>query len=428
MTALPPITYGFSTFGFGAACDPRVLSALVPVVRRVKAGVERRVGRVGKRVRGVTAALKNLRSLAIAPPAGADGAGASTLGPGGSEAKAGGKRRKGTSMGIPDCCICLFPVSIRQALFIAPCSHTFHYKCLRPLLEAHHPAFSCPLCRTFADLEEDVEVELEEVRVVSFLFLRFVRGLGRWAERSVESKGVVAVRPEDVTTGVGRIGCLLADDSVAAGAPGAANGEREDTSVVMGVSPRVGGRPYGTGYESRRLAAGTVRTCVLAKAWEFRRAYSSCRTADVHPLALFAFFALVLCLVPPPTFFLLTFLSSQDDEFENPDGFAAETPLVPHPTSGIALPDEVMEEGVLADDLEAEDGDEVDELYAIPGGHARFAGAETEVEDNGVHSSGPMDEDMQPPLVDDADADEMEVESSGEGVLGGATLQGKRKR
>ncbi|KAJ7613487.1 hypothetical protein FB45DRAFT_938484 [Roridomyces roridus] len=35
----------------------------------------------------------------------------------------------------------LFPVSIRQALFIAPCSHTFHYKCLRPLLEAHHPAF-----------------------------------------------------------------------------------------------------------------------------------------------------------------------------------------------------------------------------------------------------------------------------------------------
>ena len=81
---------------------------------------------------------------------------------------------------IPDCCICeyffsfliinpiktdlytgLFGVTIRQALFIAPCSHTFHYKCIRPLLESHHPAFSCPLCRTFADLEEDVEVEVE---------------------------------------------------------------------------------------------------------------------------------------------------------------------------------------------------------------------------------------------------------------------------
>ena len=27
------------------------------------------------------------------------------------------------------------------------------------MLETHHPAFSCPLCRTFANLEEDVEVD-----------------------------------------------------------------------------------------------------------------------------------------------------------------------------------------------------------------------------------------------------------------------------
>ena len=52
-------------------------------------------------------------------------------------------------------------MTIRQALFIAPCSHTFHYKCIRPLIEAHHPSFSCPLCRTYADLEDDVEVEIE---------------------------------------------------------------------------------------------------------------------------------------------------------------------------------------------------------------------------------------------------------------------------
>ena len=56
---------------------------------------------------------------------------------------------------LPDCCICLFAVTIHQALFIAPCSHAFHYKCIRPLLETHHPAFSCPLCRTFANLEEE---------------------------------------------------------------------------------------------------------------------------------------------------------------------------------------------------------------------------------------------------------------------------------
>lgn len=30
---------------------------------------------------------------------------------------------------------------------------------MRPMLVMHHPGFSCPLCRTFADLESDVEVE-----------------------------------------------------------------------------------------------------------------------------------------------------------------------------------------------------------------------------------------------------------------------------
>lgn len=61
------------------------------------------------------------------------------------------------SLNVTDCCICLFSVTVCQALFIAPCSHVFHYKCIRPLLNMHHPGFSCPLCRTFADLEEDVE-------------------------------------------------------------------------------------------------------------------------------------------------------------------------------------------------------------------------------------------------------------------------------
>ncbi|KAF7324479.1 putative E3 ubiquitin-protein ligase dma1 [Mycena kentingensis (nom. inval.)] len=98
-----------------------------------------------------TAALQNLRTLAIAPTPDA--------GPSTGEKK---KRKGLAASGIPDCCICLFPVTIRQALFLAPCSHAFHYKCLRPLLAQHHPAFSCPLCRSFADLEEDVEVELEE--------------------------------------------------------------------------------------------------------------------------------------------------------------------------------------------------------------------------------------------------------------------------
>ncbi|KAI0030557.1 SMAD/FHA domain-containing protein, partial [Vararia minispora EC-137] len=92
-----------------------------------------------------TAALKQLRALSQ---------------PGAASSKIADKKPPpaGTAKsGFGDCCICLFGVTIQQALFIAPCSHTFHYKCIRPLLETHHPAFSCPLCRTFADLEEDVE-------------------------------------------------------------------------------------------------------------------------------------------------------------------------------------------------------------------------------------------------------------------------------
>ncbi|KAI0691437.1 hypothetical protein BC835DRAFT_1547369 [Cytidiella melzeri] len=92
-----------------------------------------------------TNALKQLKAIAISPATAAGGA----------------KKPASSKSALPDCCICLFSVTIRQALFIAPCSHAFHYKCIRPLLEQHHPAFSCPLCRTFANLEEDVEVEIE---------------------------------------------------------------------------------------------------------------------------------------------------------------------------------------------------------------------------------------------------------------------------
>ncbi|KAI0338436.1 hypothetical protein BDW22DRAFT_1338073 [Trametopsis cervina] len=93
-----------------------------------------------------TNALKQLKAIAI-PQA---------------PAAAGKRPTISAKSALPDCCICLFAVTIRQSLFIAPCSHAFHYKCIRPLLDQHHPAFSCPLCRTFANLEEDVEVDVEQ--------------------------------------------------------------------------------------------------------------------------------------------------------------------------------------------------------------------------------------------------------------------------
>lgn len=70
-------------------------------------------------------------------------------------------------------------MTVCQALFIAPCSHVTvrlsspspprssqltklasqHYKCIRPLILQNYPGFSCPLCRTYADLEADVEID-----------------------------------------------------------------------------------------------------------------------------------------------------------------------------------------------------------------------------------------------------------------------------
>ncbi|KAI9247241.1 SMAD/FHA domain-containing protein [Sporodiniella umbellata] len=64
---------------------------------------------------------------------------------------------------IQECCICLYCIAPFQALFIAPCSHVYHYKCIKPLLDNNHPGFSCPLCRTYSNLDDTVSVEKEEV-------------------------------------------------------------------------------------------------------------------------------------------------------------------------------------------------------------------------------------------------------------------------
>ncbi|GHJ84394.1 hypothetical protein NliqN6_0796 [Naganishia liquefaciens] len=69
------------------------------------------------------------------------------------------EKKPAAKASVTDCCICLFSVTVQQALFIAPCSHVFHYKCIRPMLQLHHPGFACPLCRTFHDLEADVELD-----------------------------------------------------------------------------------------------------------------------------------------------------------------------------------------------------------------------------------------------------------------------------
>src|SRR2546423_13283237 len=68
---------------------------------------------------------------------------------------------EGTKQQITDCCICLGGIGPCQALFLAPCSHVFHYKCIRPILFSHHSGFLCPLCRSFADLEAPIDNNID---------------------------------------------------------------------------------------------------------------------------------------------------------------------------------------------------------------------------------------------------------------------------
>ncbi|KAF8249671.1 SMAD/FHA domain-containing protein [Wilcoxina mikolae CBS 423.85] len=56
-----------------------------------------------------------------------------------------------------ECAICLLSVAPCQSLFVAPCSHVWHYKCIRPLVEKDYPTFLCPNCRAIADLEREID-------------------------------------------------------------------------------------------------------------------------------------------------------------------------------------------------------------------------------------------------------------------------------
>ncbi|KAK6464923.1 SMAD/FHA domain-containing protein [Scheffersomyces coipomensis] len=58
---------------------------------------------------------------------------------------------------LAECAICLMKIEPCQALFISPCSHSWHYKCIRPIIIKSYPQFYCPNCRTMCDLETDLD-------------------------------------------------------------------------------------------------------------------------------------------------------------------------------------------------------------------------------------------------------------------------------
>ncbi|KAJ3153406.1 hypothetical protein HDU86_005236 [Geranomyces michiganensis] len=57
-----------------------------------------------------------------------------------------------------DCCICIGAIGPFQALFVAPCSHCYHYKCVHSIL-AQSAMFQCPMCRQVANLAASVSTD-----------------------------------------------------------------------------------------------------------------------------------------------------------------------------------------------------------------------------------------------------------------------------
>lgn len=58
----------------------------------------------------------------------------------------------------PECCICISETGPLQALFIGPCSHCYHYKCVQRLL-FQSPMFQCPLCRQVSNLTASLSTD-----------------------------------------------------------------------------------------------------------------------------------------------------------------------------------------------------------------------------------------------------------------------------
>ncbi|KAJ3107801.1 hypothetical protein HDU97_003149 [Phlyctochytrium planicorne] len=57
-----------------------------------------------------------------------------------------------------ECCICIGSVAPMQAIFLAPCSHCFHFKCVASII-AQSAMFQCPLCRQVANLAASVSMD-----------------------------------------------------------------------------------------------------------------------------------------------------------------------------------------------------------------------------------------------------------------------------
>ncbi|KAG7882232.1 hypothetical protein KL905_000273 [Ogataea polymorpha] len=58
---------------------------------------------------------------------------------------------------VSPCAICLSAIKPCQAVFVSSCSHSWHYKCIRPIVVKTYPQFLCPNCKAVCDMEADFD-------------------------------------------------------------------------------------------------------------------------------------------------------------------------------------------------------------------------------------------------------------------------------
>ncbi|KAJ3021832.1 UNVERIFIED_CONTAM: hypothetical protein HDU68_009433 [Siphonaria sp. JEL0065] len=106
-----------------------------------------------------------------------------------------------------DCCICIGEIAPLQAIFIAPCSHCFHYKCVNSLL-MQSQMFQCPMCRQVANLAASVSTESLDGSPTKAPATSPVKPAleGDGAEGMCHNRGETAVPPEDVGTNSSPVG------------------------------------------------------------------------------------------------------------------------------------------------------------------------------------------------------------------------------
>ncbi|KAJ3093626.1 hypothetical protein HDU96_002132 [Phlyctochytrium bullatum] len=140
-----------------------------------------------------------------------------------------------------DCCICLCAIGPYQALFLSPCSHCYHHKCVRNLLDT--PMFQCPMCRQVANLDASVSMEslvdglAGHDAAAGGMDARIGSGLDEYGYRQGEDEDdVVEVVHADGAENAG----------AEAGGEAATNGEgAADYSTRAGSAARWGGIPNG---------------------------------------------------------------------------------------------------------------------------------------------------------------------------------------